>query len=434
VSSLKRFIKRATLVELIVPLSILAGCSSERVTSPGPKVVPPSTIDVAYCSGQQPDWVAFQDGDGPWIKGQSFADGPRVTFRHVFTTDRAAIAYVRLLPNGLTSLAVQYSAPAEVATVGFTDPAQCGSVVSKTLLGTVAGVDVNDFAIISAGFGSRDFVAPVEGISTFALSALLSGPQEVLATRATRVNGSSVPTRIILRRTPELPDSATLPVLDFNSAEAFAPQVANVAIVGLGSEGAQLITQLLTAHSRNEIAVLTGPAGPTRPFYGVPDSKLEPGDLHVLNVTANPTTANSVRSALVYFHSAVDQTLTLGAPATVPAFSTVGTTPSLRLRARFDLQQDYDRITSINYQQGQTTLVNVAMSAAYVARAGNGYDLIVPDLSGATGFDARWTLRAGEPVFWIATRTGGTLGLGVSPVPTNGATSRTALTFDTFTP
>jgi hypothetical protein len=404
------------------------------VTSPGPKVVPPSTIDVAYCSGQQPDWVAFQDGDGPWIKGQSFADGPRVTFRHVFTTDRAAIAYVRLLPNGLTSLAVQYSAPAEVATVGFTDPAQCGSVVSKTLLGTVAGVDVNDFAIISAGFGSRDFVAPVEGISTFALSALLSGPQEVLATRATRVNGSSVPTRIILRRTPELPDSATLPVLDFNSAEAFAPQVANVAIVGLGSEGAQLITQLLTAHSRNEIAVLTGPAGPTRPFYGVPDSKLEPGDLHVLNVTANPTTANSVRSALVYFHSAVDQTLTLGAPATVPAFSTVGTTPSLRLRARFDLQQDYDRITSINYQQGQTTLVNVAMSAAYVARAGNGYDLIVPDLSGATGFDARWTLRAGEPVFWIATRTGGTLGLGVSPVPTNGATSRTALTFDTFTP
>jgi hypothetical protein len=243
-----------------------------------------------------------------------------------------------------------------------------------------------------------------------------------------------VPTRIILRRTPELPDSATLPVLDFNSPEAFAPQVANVAIAGLGTEGAQLITQLLTAHSRNEIALLSGPAAATRPFYGIPDSKLEPGDLHVIGVTANPTTANSVRSAVVYFHSPVDQTLTLGAPATVPAFSTVGTTPSLRLRARFDIQQDYDRITSINYQQGQTTLVSVGMTAAYSARAGTGYDLIVPDLSAVSGFDTRWALRAGEPVFWIATRTGGTLGLGVSPVATNGATSRTAITFDQFTP
>ena len=432
--TLKTILRRATVVELILTLSILAGCSSDRVTSPEPKIVPPSTIDVAYCSGQQPNWVAFQDGDGPWIQGQSFVDGPRVIFRHIFTTDRAAIAYVRLLPNGLTSLAVQYSAPAEVATVGFTDPGNCGTPVSKTLLGTVAGVDGNDFAIISAGFGSRDLVAPAEGVSDFALSALLTGPQEVLATLTTRVNGSNVPTRIILRRTPELPDSATLPVLDFNSAEAFAPRVANVAITGLGAEGAQLMTQLVSAHSRNEIASLTGPAAATRPFYGLPDSQLESGDLHVLSVTANPTTANSVRSALVYFHSAVDQTLTLGAPAMVPAFSTVGTTPSLRLRATFATQQDYDRLTSITYQQGQTTLVSVGMTAAYAARAGAGYDLIVPDLSGVSGFDGRWALRAGEPVFWIEARTGGTLGLGVSPVPTNGATSRTAIAFDQFTP
>jgi hypothetical protein len=194
------------------------------------------------------------------------------------------------------------------------------------------------------------------------------------------------------------------------------------------------MTQLVSAHSRSEIASLTGPAAATRPFYGLPDSQLDAGDLHVLSVTANPTTANSVRSALVYFHSAVDQTLTLGAPAMVPAFSTVGTTPSLRLRATFATQQDYDRLTSITYQQGQTTLVSVGMTAAYAGRAGAAYDLIVPDLSGVSGFDGRWALRAGEPVFWIEARTGGTLGLGVSPVPTNGATRRTAIAFDQFTP
>ena len=30
-------------------------------------------------------------------------------------------------------------------------------------------------------------------------------------------------TRVILRRAPELPDSTTIPVLDFNSPESFAP-------------------------------------------------------------------------------------------------------------------------------------------------------------------------------------------------------------------
>src|SRR5439155_21073715 len=105
--------------------------------------------------------------------------------------------------------------------------------------------------------------------------------------------------------------------------------------------------------------------------------------------------------------------------------STVGTTPSLRLRARFDIQPDYDRITGITYQQATTAVVGVSMTAAYAALNAAGYDLIVPDLSGASGFDTRWALRAGDPVFWIAQRMGGTLGIGLSAMPRNGATVRT---------
>jgi hypothetical protein len=37
-------------------------------------------------------------------------------------------------------------------------------------------------------------------------------------------------------------------------------------------------------------------------------------------------------------------------------------------------------------------------------------------------------------VIWIATRTGGTLGLGQNAVPTVGATVRTGIIFDGFTP
>jgi hypothetical protein len=58
------------------------------------------------------------------------------------------------------------------------------------------------------------------------------------------------------------------------------------------------------------------------------------------------------------------------------------------------------------------------------ARRG-GYDLVVPDLSGVAGFDPRWGLHANQPVFWSATRIGGSLGLGVNAQPFPGATSRT---------
>jgi hypothetical protein len=135
VGSFKTILRRATVVELILALSILGGCSSDKVTSPVPVVPPPSTIDVVYCTGLQPDWVAFQDGDGAWIRGLPAVDGERITFRNTFTTDRAAIAVVRLLGNGFTSLAVQYSAPAELTTVGFTDPRHCGSgATSRTVI------------------------------------------------------------------------------------------------------------------------------------------------------------------------------------------------------------------------------------------------------------------------------------------------------------
>jgi len=118
----------------------------------------------------------------------------------------------------------------------------------------------------------------------------------------------------------------------------------------------------------------------------------------------------------------------------MPVLSTMAVTPSLRLRARFDIQPDYDRLTSITYQQGQNTVVTVSITAAYAALGNVGYELIVPDLSSARGFDPRWALRAGEQVFWSAARVGGTLGVGQNAVPSAGATVRTTVVFDSFTP
>lgn len=427
-------IKRAKFVELILTLSILAGCNSDKVTSPIVTYPQPTLVDVAYCPGSAPDWVAFQDGNGAWAQAQPTLVGNHVTFRHTFTNDRGAIATAREFEGSLTTLDVEYGAPNELATVGDTNPVHCGPPVSKTLLGTVSGLGTNDVVNVNAGFGTRDFAFPAQG-NSFSLPGLASGPQDILATLVTQANGANVLSRIILRRSPEQPDSATLPVLDFGSSEAFAPAVANVTIAGLGPEGAQLLTQLSTPYSKNQISFLTSSAfAATRTFYAVPQARLREGDMQVMNVTASPTVSNIIRSAAVYFRSPVDQTLTLGAPATVPALSLVSTTPSLRLRAIFDRQQDYDRLTAITYQQGLNTVVSVAMTSTYADLTATGYELIMPDLSGAQGFDPRWALRPGTAVSWIASRIGGTLGLGSNAAPTDGATVRNGEVFGTFDP
>jgi hypothetical protein len=145
------------------------------------------------------------------------------------------------------------------------------------------------------------------------------------------------------------------------------------------------------------------------------------------------TVNGSARSATLYFRAPIDRTLMLGAPLIPPTFTTVATAPSLQPRAHFVTQTDYDRSAVITYQQGATTLVTISMTAAYAALTGTGYDLLVPDLSSAAGFDQAWTLQPGETLQWTAVQTGGTLGFGRDAGVSDGTSRRTAVGIGTLT-
>jgi hypothetical protein len=232
---------------------------------------------------------------------------------------------------------------------------------------------------------------------------------------------------MIIRRLPAVVDGASVAPFDFASAESFAPAAANFTIQNLPAEGGPATLSLRTANAESIIAFLTSPGtATTRPYPGVPESRLEPADLHILTVSAGSPTLFGTRSSTVYFHSPVAQTITLGAPVSAPALSVLSTTPTLRLRARFDDQPDYDRLTSITYHQARAATVTVSMTAAYAARSATGYDLVLPDLSSVAGFDRSWTLQPAVGLQWIASRTGGTLGLGSDAKATDGSTRRTA--------
>jgi len=81
-----------------------------------------------------------------------------------------------------------------------------------------------------------------------------------------------------------------------------------------------------------------------------------------------------------------------------------------------------------------TADVSVSMTAAYAALVGGGYDLTVPELSGVSGFNAAWALRSTNSLRWTAVRFGGTLGLGIDPLPRDGDVQRYGFATDVITP
>ncbi len=405
----------------------LAACQSTYGTGTGDgggTPPPPTAVAVAYCSGLEPNWVAFQDGDGAWTRIQGSPAGGRVRFSSLFSATRGAVATLKHSAD-LTILSVLYGTPTELATVGDTNPRDCGPFVAKTLLGTAAGLGTDDVAFVSGPFFSR---VRVRVDSTFEIKALPSGPRDLLGILT---NGSSAVTGFILRRDVDLPDSTTLPVLDFAAPEAFAPAVANVSLAGLGGETATTGTQLLTDNAEIAIALQTNASTDvTRGYVALPETQLRPGDLQLLSASVFSATG-SPRSASVYFRAPIDRTLTLGAPLIAPTFTTVATAPTLQLRAHFVPQSDYDRSAVVIYQEGQETIVTISMTAAYAA-LGAGYDLLVPDLSSAAGFDPAWTLHAGATLLWTAVRVGGTLGYGRDAAVSDGTTRRSATSTGTI--
>src|SRR5256885_6968032 len=407
---------------VLLLIAAVSACSDGTLPSTPPPPPPPTPVAVAYCDGLEPMWVAFQDGDGAWTQALPTPSGSNTTFRSEFSAGRGAIVTLSRVGDNMTVLSVLYGTPAELLTAGDTNPRDCGPAPAKTLLGTVAQLDTNETAFVSASFNSR---VRVSVDRTFELKGLASGPRDLLAARTTRTDGSDVITRLILRRGVDVPDGTTLPVLDFASAEAFAPAVANVSLEGLGAESAVSGTRLLTDRDELTVSLMIGlTTDVTRPFVALRESQLLANDLQILAASASAATTGGARSTTLYFRAPTDRTLTLGAPLIPPTFNTVATAPALRLRAHFVPQSDYDRSAVVSYQQGVTVFVTISMTAARAALTETGYDLVVPELSGAAGFDPAWSLHPGA-TRWNAGRIGGTLGLGRDAVPSDGTVQRT---------
>lgn len=428
-SSSRSFVPRAKIALPAFFCAVASACSDSTTSPPQPPITTNGqTVAVAYCSALAPTWVAFQDGDGAWTRALPEVRGNITTFRQELSSNRGAVATARPIIEGVfTALEVMYGAPSELPEIGDTSRVDCAAK-TKTLTGSVVGLNTSDVAEITAGFSSRASVFPTSG-SAFSLEDVSVGPQDLFATRATRSADGASALRFILRRGLELPDGAALPTLDFNSAEAFDAATPNVTLAS--SEASALaFGALYTKNGQFALPFfIDQPKTATRPYFALPENKLEAGDVQLLHVSAANQTAVAVD---VYYRAPTDRTIRFGAPLIAPTLSVIGTASSPRIRARFVPQADYDQVTSISYQQASSTsLVFISMTPRYAAITGS-YDVDVPDLVSVPGFDPAWALIPGHEVVWTAIRVGGTLPRGRNVFPADGMTRTSSTLQSTF--
>jgi hypothetical protein len=298
--------------------------------------------------------------------------------------------------------------------------------------------------IASVNLGASAAVVTGGVANTFTLQNVLDGNRDLIASRLVQtISGTSFlqsANSLIARRSQYPATGSSLPVLDFNAAESFAPQVRTLTFNNLGTDLLTIQATYLTANSSSGIFYLEGAGSSTpasRQVPGMPAANQVAGDLHNFFVSATPPAApTSSRSLIAYYTAAQDRTFTLGPAIGTPTVSVAATTPAVLLRMQYTVQPEYNRYININYSQtggGGTRGQTLFVTAGYLAGS-TAFDITTPPLAGLAGWNNAWNIVQGQAVGWGLTPFGFTGGNPFGIVPADGVVLMTGTRQGTITP
>jgi hypothetical protein len=427
-----------------------------------------------FCNAADtPIWLAVQDGNGAWTR----VTGTGTGFKFNITSAKGGVAFVvgttsasvataglaarmsatlkqqlllrnRVLPGSsyassalvdAFALSIFYGTQAELNAQGTS---RCLPGTGKTVNGSVSNVTSTQSATVTLGPSSASVNG--SGALTFQLKKVPDGSLDLIASRSS-INLTTfafVVDKLIIRRGLNQADGSTIPVLDFNAAEAFAPATANITVGNLNGEVAGVSTFYFTSFGSGSAGASLATGGLPGPgpftYYGVPTAKQVAGDLHLAQVIAFPSTSDftQFRSSGLYFKDPTDRTITLGAALTLPTISAAATAPYVRFRATGPIQAAYNKNVTALFTQSNTTAprtVTIGATEGFLSGLAT-YDFTVPDFTGVAGWDNNWGPKVGAVTQTIVVASGYT-GIGVGqPNPLEGATFSTAARIGSITP
>jgi hypothetical protein len=368
---------------------ITVACGGDSLTAP--------TREITLCFFGQ--WAGYRNEGQRWTEFPSLG---QVTFA---ATERLAIATVSFGGGpGSTSPVVEiWYLTAEQAEATFlcTPP----QLPTKPLNGSVAGVAVGGRVVISMG---RDVRSASASFPTFQISAPADGPSDLAAAHhpaTTSDPPSDVADKVIIRRGENYAAGATMPALDFSSAEPFAPQSNTLTLQGATLDGTFYVQTTMTtqrgAYTDLRFDILyQGSATVTT--TSVPASRLVDGDLHRAVVQGGGKRVD------LFYRNPADRTASFG-PALNEAVLTSPRSSDEALRFEVVAQPEYGSQVGLELATPQPSTSNTTIVIRATKEHTRGtpttWHLVVPDLTTLPGFSPTWTLPPGG-VGWILNATG----------------------------
>jgi hypothetical protein len=391
--------------------------------STGPEQVQtPIDLELDFCSNDVPVWFAYQNIGQPTTQVIPDAQGT------VRFTASARVVLGMVWQSG-TDYHSEFIYASNDELLALSGRACLEEVGTKAVNGTVSGVTAAQVAVVGMNFAS----APLTGGNTsYSLTGLPDRPLDLLASRQNATAVQRIADRLVLRRTQNFANNATVPVIDFNAAEAVNAATANATVSGIFTgEFAYLqnnfFSQLETSHS---LFYSENIGNGSHQFAAVPTTLLAANEYHDLILLSVDPDDASVRGVENYFRAASSQTLALGPPLEDPNITALQNTAYVRLRLILPTQASYDDAVSVDYFQQQAasvTTVRMWATLGYLRQVVNQWVLDIPNLSGAQGWQDSWGLRTGFPIEWTVTGYGGSSVLTMGAQPEDGEFIRYAI-------
>lgn len=367
------------------------------------------TLDFSACVGfDVPMWVAWQDGNGAWMR----VTGTGNVYRFTVTAGTGSFAYVSLGGSGQGQIQIQHMTRAELSAAPFVYCAW-GFGGSKAVNGSVAGISGGDAVHLSLG-GGIGFANPQ--IPTFLIAGVQNGTHDLIAWRRdlfADITGAGNPDRGFVRRDQNIGNGGSVGVLDMNGPESFAPASATFTVNGLvsGDEvshtmryhtGASCVGSMLYSSIRMSANTFAA--------NGFPATLQRSTDYHQLLFTSTTRQGGVLfpvaqRSVIETFRTISARTITLGAALAPPTITTLPAAYK-RLQATFTLAAEYNSGASLSYTAPRNS-VTIFATPGWIG--GASVILAMPSFSGVAGWDDRWAPAAGARGEWITTVSGTTL-------------------------
>jgi len=347
--------------------------------------MPGANTTVRFC-GFRPIFFAFQDGDAHW---GAVADSAG-TYRFGIAAGRGAFAFVFRINYVGGDVAFEtyafYGTQAELN--AFSAPC------APSALGSVSGVVANSGPDPKVAVGLN----ATRRVSPYSLS-LAREPFDLVAW-TTDIRGS-LANRAIIRRDLRLAGGSVLPVLDFNSAEAFA--LVPYALT-FPTDDAVYVSVDFRTKNGTVAPLMCYDFGYNFTFCSVSNYDFYPGvpapvegEVHQFSLGAQD------RAITTCYRHAVAQSLSLPPRLGPVDVSAVATTPTPRFRAQYTRQPEYNGGVQITFSNPEPTFISrriqLNVAPGYLG-AISAVDITMPDFTGVGGFSSDWGLVQGStPAF-----------------------------------